>query len=79
MFEGLDSAALKVLYTIDAEVTYKDSGLSFDQLIACLEAASAECRSTSSSERFSASESAEIQRGLISAQRIVVSTWGKDS
>lgn len=79
MFEGLDSASLEVLYTIDAPDTFKSSGVSLETLLACLEAASSECRSTAGIERFSVSELAEIQRGLISAQTIVVATWGKNS
>lgn len=77
MFEGIDSATLKVFYTIDSEVTFKNSGASLETLVDCLQAMSDECRPTSSTENFSASELGEIQRGLISAQRIVVATFGK--
>lgn len=78
-FENLDGTALEALYMIDDPDRFRKSPVSLTRLLICLEAAAKECCLGSANRELSASDSEQLQRGFISAQKIVSATWAKES
>ena len=79
LFEHLDGSALEALYMIDDPDRFRRSGVPLPRLLNCLEEAAKECCLGSQDHDFSASDFEQVQRGFISAQRIVTATWIKES